>query len=62
MSEENKRSLGTLEELTSSDFVDHADKEVRGPAEGLRRFHEAYNKEAFPDADDVTVEERLPLR
>ena len=35
-------------------------KKVRGP-EGLRRFHEAYNKEAFPDADNVTVEERLPL-
>jgi hypothetical protein len=37
-------------------------KEVRGSAEGVRRFHEAYNKEAFPDAIDVTVEERLPLR
>jgi hypothetical protein len=36
-------------------------KELRGPAEGVRRFDEAY-KEAFPDAIDVTVEDQLPLR
>ena len=34
-------------------------KEARGP-EGVKRFHEAYNKEAFPDAY-VTVEDQLPL-
>jgi hypothetical protein len=36
-------------------------KKVRGPAEGVRGFHEAYNKEASPDAADVTVEDQFPL-
>ncbi len=39
MSEENKRNLGVFQELTSSDFVDHADKEVRGPAKGIKWSH-----------------------
>jgi hypothetical protein len=59
MSEENKRSLGASEELTSSECLDHADKEVRHP-ERVRWFHEKAYREAFPDTD-VTVEEWLPL-
>ena len=59
MSEENKRSLGTSEELTSSDLLDHADKEVRHP-ERVNWFHEEAYREASPHAD-VAVEERLPL-
>jgi hypothetical protein len=43
----------------SPDFVDHAGKELRG-TEGLRRFHEAC-REAFPDADDVMVDDQLAL-
>ncbi len=53
-----KRRLGASEELTASDFLDHADQEVSG-LEGVKRFHKAYQG-VFPDAD-VTVEERLPL-
>jgi len=55
----HKRNLGALEKIMSADyFVDHADKELRGP-DGLKRLHEAH-REAFPDAADVTVEDRLP--
>ena len=53
-----KRKLGASEELTSSECLDHADKEVRHP-ERVNWFHEAY-PEAFPHAD-VTVEDQLPL-
>ena len=60
MSEENKRNLGTSEELTSSDFVDHADKEVRGPAKGVKWFHEEAYREASPHTE-VTGEKLLPL-
>jgi hypothetical protein len=55
----HKQNLGALErELMSPDFVDRADKELRG-TEGLRRFHKAY-RGAFPDAD-VTVKGQLTL-
>jgi hypothetical protein len=59
MSEENKRDPGASEELTASDFVDHADQEVCGPA-GAKWFHEEPYREASSHAD-VTVEERLLL-
>ena len=59
MSEENKRDPGASEELTSSDFVDHADQELRGSA-WIRRFHEEAYREGSSHAD-VTVEEWLPL-
>ena len=55
----HKRDLGASEELTSPDFLDHADKELRGP-KWARRFHEKAYREAFPHAD-VTVKVRLPL-
>ncbi len=60
MSEENKRNLGVFQELTSSDFVDHADQEIRSPAEGVKWFHEEAYREASHYADE-TVEKRLPL-
>ena len=59
MSEENKRDPGASEELTSSDFVDHADQEVCGPA-GAKWLHEEAYREGSSHAD-VTVEEWLLL-
>jgi hypothetical protein len=59
MSEENKQDPGASEELTSSNFLDHADQEVCGSA-WIRRFHEEAYREGSSRAD-VTVEERLLL-
>jgi hypothetical protein len=59
MSEENKRDPGASEELTSSNFLDHADQEVYGPA-GAKWLHEKPYREGSFHAD-VTVEEWLPL-
>jgi hypothetical protein len=56
----HKRDPGASEELRLPDFLDHADKEVCGPTEGVRRFHEEAYPEPSPHAD-VAVEERLPL-
>ncbi len=55
MSEENKRDPGASEELTSSDFVDHADQEVCGPA-GAKWLHEEAYREGSSHAA-VTVDE-----
>jgi hypothetical protein len=55
----HERDPGASEELTSSDCLDRADKEVRHP-ERVRWFHEEACPEAFPDTD-VTVEDQLPL-
>ena len=60
MSEENKRNLGVFQKLTSSDFVDHADQEVRGPAKGVKWFHGGAYPEASPHAE-VMGEKPLPL-
>jgi hypothetical protein len=55
-----KRNLDASGELRPPDFLDHADKEVRGPAEGVSRFHQAY-PEASPHADVTVEKKRLPL-
>jgi hypothetical protein len=57
---ESERIRGT--NVSRRHFLDiMLNKEVYAAPKGLRRFHEAYNKETFPGADNVTVEEWLPL-